>query len=174
MSTARRHLKSPQSLSGTSAQQTMVTLVNIMVTNEWLTSFSLHVNRPSHSCDKNIPDSDLETPRSRSRSRSRSYIWPSILLICLLFISHQWDKQILRYSYFEIWRWNIQVQGHGGDQRSSIILSIQPMHFLFISHESDQPFWRYGQNSVWPWKNASKFFKENLPKLKFQQNFFKI
>ena len=57
---------SPRSLSGTSAQPTMVTLVNIMVMNEWLRSFLFHVNRPPHSWDKDISDSDLETLRSRS------------------------------------------------------------------------------------------------------------
>ena len=66
MSTARRRLKSPQSLSSKSAQRTMVTLVNIMVMNGWFTSFSFHVNRPSLSWDKAISNSDLETPRSRS------------------------------------------------------------------------------------------------------------
>ena len=41
-------------------------LVNIMVMNGWLASFSFLVNRLSHSSDKAISDSDLETPRSRS------------------------------------------------------------------------------------------------------------
>ena len=45
MSTARRRLKSPRSLSGTSAHPSMVTQVNIMVMNGWLTSFSFIVNR---------------------------------------------------------------------------------------------------------------------------------
>ena len=71
MSTAHRCLKSPQSLSGTSAHPTMVTLVNIMVMNGWLASFSFHVNRPSHSWDKAISDSDLEI----SIPRSRSWVW---------------------------------------------------------------------------------------------------
>ena len=66
MLTARRRLKSPQSLSCTSAHLTMVTQVNIMVMNGWITSFSLIINRPPHSWDKAISDSDLETPRSRS------------------------------------------------------------------------------------------------------------
>ena len=44
----------------------MVTQVNIMVMNVWLTSFSFIVNRPPHSWDKAISDSDLETLRSRS------------------------------------------------------------------------------------------------------------
>ena len=66
MSTARRRLKSPRSLSGTSAHATTVTQVNIMVMNGWLASFSFIVNRLPHSWDKAISDSDLETPRSRS------------------------------------------------------------------------------------------------------------
>ena len=49
----------------------MVTLVNIMVMTGWLSSFSLHVNRPSHSWDKTISDSDLEI----STLRSRSWVW---------------------------------------------------------------------------------------------------
>ena len=73
MWTARQRLKSPQSLSGTSSHPTMVTLVNIMVMNGWLTYFSFHVYRPSHSWDKATSDFDLEisTPRSRSRVRSK-------------------------------------------------------------------------------------------------------
>ena len=66
MSMARRRLKSPRSLSGTSAHPTMVTLDIIMVMNGWPRSFSFHVNRPPHSRDKSSSDSDLETPRSRS------------------------------------------------------------------------------------------------------------
>ena len=65
MSTARRRLKSPQLLSGTSAHPTMVTQVNIMVMNGWLTSFSFIVNRPIPEI-KLFQTLDLETPRSRS------------------------------------------------------------------------------------------------------------
>ena len=70
MSKALRRLKSPQSQSGTSAHLTMVTQVNVMVMNGWLTSFSFIVNWPPHSWDKAISESDLETPRSGSR------VWP--------------------------------------------------------------------------------------------------
>ena len=66
MSAACRRLKSPWSLSGTSAHPTMVTLVNIMVMNGWLTYFLFIVNHPPHSWDKAISNFDLETPRSRS------------------------------------------------------------------------------------------------------------
>ena len=61
-----RRLKSPRPLSGASAHPTMVTLVNIMVMNGWLTSFSFHFSQQSHSRDKAISNPDLETPRSRS------------------------------------------------------------------------------------------------------------
>ena len=99
---ANRHLKSPRSLFRTSAHPTMVTLVNIMVINGWLPSFSFHVNRLYHSWDKAISDSDLETPRSRSWVWSKSCSHPSILSICFLFISHQtnnsWDTAISNFD----------------------------------------------------------------------------
>ena len=170
MSTARQCLKSPQSLSGTSAHPTMVTLVNIMVMNRWLTSFSFHVNRLPHSWDKAISYSDLEI----STPRSRSWVWSKGKVIQ----SAQYHINSLHFHFtpirptipekelFEIWPWNIQGQGHDWGQRSHIVLSIQLMHFLFVSHQSDQLFLRYGQNSVWPWKNTSKIFKENLQKIK--------
>ena len=168
MSTARRRLKSPRSLSGTSAHPTMVTQVNVMVMNGWLTCFrSLLIGRP-------IPGIKLFqslTLKLQSQGywcgkRARSYNRPSIILTHFLFISHQSDQQFRRWSYFEIWHWNIQGQGHewGQRSRSYIVPSIQPMHFLFVSHQSDQPFLRYGQNSVWPWKITSEIFNENLPK----------
>ena len=77
ISTARRRMKSPRSLSGTSANPTMVTLVNIMVMNGRLTSFSFHVNQPPHSWYKAISDSDLETPRSRSWVWSKTKVLQS-------------------------------------------------------------------------------------------------
>ena len=74
MSTARRRLKSPRSLSSTFTHPTMATLISIMVMNGWLTSFSFHVNRPSHSWENAISDSDLETPKSRSWVWSRGEV----------------------------------------------------------------------------------------------------
>ena len=74
MSTARRRLKRPRSLSVTSARPIMVTLVNIMLMNGWLTSFSFNVNRPSYSWDKAISNYDLKTPRSKSRVWSKGKV----------------------------------------------------------------------------------------------------
>ena len=169
MSTAHRRLKSPQSLSGTSAHPTMVTLVNIMVMNGWLTYFSFYVNRPYHSWDKAVSDFELEL----STPGSRSWVWSKGKIIQ----SAQYRINSLRFhftsigptipeSYFEISPRKIQGQGHewGQRSRSHIVPSIQPMHFLFVSHQSDELFLTYGQKCVWPWKNTSEFFKENLPK----------
>ena len=94
MSTARRRLKSPQSPSGTSPHPTMVTLVNIMVMNGWLASFSFHVNWPSHSWDKAISDSDLEI----SPPRSRSWVWSNSKVIQLA----QYHINSLRFHFTSI------------------------------------------------------------------------
>ena len=64
---------------------TMVTLVNIMVMNGWLTTFSIHVNWLSYSWVKTISDSDLETSRPRSCVWSKGKViqlaqYPIILL----------------------------------------------------------------------------------------------
>ena len=93
MSMARWRLKSPRSLSGTSAHPTMVTLVNIMVMNGWLRSFSFHVNRPPHSWDKAISDSDLETPRSKS------WVWSKGKVIQ----SAQYHINSLPFHFTSIW-----------------------------------------------------------------------
>ena len=140
MSTARRRLKSPQSLSGTSAHPTMVTLVNIMVMNGWLTYFSFHVNQPYHFSDKVISDFDLEisTPGSRSWVWSKGKIIQSAQNHISSFNFHFTSiRPTIHESYFEIWPWNIQGQGHEWGQRpwSHIVPSIQPMHFLFVSHQ---------------------------------------
>ena len=97
--------------------------------------------------------------------RARSYSQPSFLLIHFLFISHLSDQQLLRYNYFEIWPWKIQVKVMN-ELRSHNIPSIQLMHFLFVSHQLYQQFLRYGQKNVWPWKNTFEFFKDKSQKKK--------
>ena len=116
-----------------------------MVMNEWLPSFLFHVNRPSHSWDKVIPNWPWNSKvKVMGVVKGQCHSQSSIPLIRFLFIPHQSDQQILRYSYFKIWSWNTQGQDHEWCQRSRshIIPSIQPMHFLFVSHQSDQPFLR--------------------------------
>ena len=148
MSMARWRLKSPRSLSGTSAHHTMIILVNIMVMNWWLTSFSFHVNRPPHSWDTTISDSDLETPRSRSWVWSRGNVIQSaqyhINLLPFHFTSIRPtipEIQLFRNLTLKHPRSRSWVRSKS---MSHIIPSIEPMHFLFVSHQSDQPFLRYG------------------------------
>ena len=162
-----------QSLSSRSTQPAMVTLVNIMVINGWLTSFSFHVNRPSHSWDKAISNSDLGTPKWRSWVWSKGNViqLPQCPINPLPFHFTSIRPTIPdRDTTISKWPWNIPGQGHewGQRSRSHTIPSLQPMHFLFVSHQSDPLFLRYGQNSVWPWKTTSEIFKENNS---FQQNF---
>ena len=67
----------------------MVTLVNIMGMNGWLSSFSFHVNRHSHSWDKAISDPDLETPSPRS------WIWT---MLHINQTNHFWDNSKLVFD----------------------------------------------------------------------------
>ena len=167
---ARQRLKSPQSLSGTSDHHTMVTLANIMVMNGWLTSFSFHVNRPSHSI---ISDSDpkISTPRSRS------WVWSKVKVIQ----SAQYHINSLRFHFTsirptipekELFR-NLALKHPRSRSwvRSKVKITCcakYPIDALpFGQHQSDQPFLRYGQNTVWPWKKHIQFFLRNLPKWKF-------
>ena len=166
--------KSPRSLSGTSTHLTMVTLVNIMVMNGWLTSFLFQVNRPSHSWDKAISDSDLETPRSRSWVRSKgkvlqlaqypinslpfhfTSIRPTIPEIQLF------RNLTLKYPRSRSWvRPKVNV---------TYYTQVQAMHFLFVSHQSDQPFLRYGQKVFDLEKTHPNFFKKICQNDSFQQN----
>ena len=99
--------------------------------------------------------------------RARSYSRPRIVLTHYHFISNQSEQQFLRYSYFEIWPWNIQSQGHewGQRSRSRIIPSMQPMHFFYVSHQSYQTFLRYGQKNVWLWKKTHPKFSRKFAKI---------
>ena len=162
MSTARRRLKSPRSLYGTSAHPTMVTQVNIMVMNGWLTSFSSIVNRPPHFWDKAISDSDLEIPRSRSWVWSKGKVIqsaqyhisslpfnfisirptiPEIELFRNLTLKHPWSRSWVRSK--------VNV---------TYCTQYPTNALLFVLHQSDQPFLRYGQNSVWAWKKRIRNF----------------
>ena len=168
MATARRRLKSRRLLSSTSAHLTMVTQVNIMVMNGWLTPFSFIINRPPHSWDKAIWDPDLETPRSRPWVRSKGKVIQSAQyhINSLPFHFTSIRATILEIDLFR----NLTLKQPRSRSwvRSKVKLIYCTQYptnaLLFVSHQSDQPFLRYGPNCVWPWKNTSEIFKENLPK----------
>ena len=174
MSTARRRLKSPRSLSGTSADPTMVTLVNIYG-YEWMTHIILIPCQSAapftrYSNFRLWPWNSKVKVMNVVKGQCRTVGPVSYQLISFSFHINQ-TKQILRYSYFEIWPWNIQGQGHewGQRSRSHIIPSIKPMHFLFVSHQSDQSFLRYGQKRFWPWTKHTQNVQRNLPKCQFSK-----
>ena len=99
-----RCLKSPRSLSGTSTHPTMVTQKSISWSQKENSHpfYSLSISHP-------IPEMrpfqtltlKLQCQGHGCGQRARSYIWPRILSIRFLFISHQSDQQFLRYSFFE-------------------------------------------------------------------------
>ena len=155
MSTARRRLKSPRPLSGSSTHPTTVTRKSV----SWSWKDDSHPFR-STSVSRPIPEKRLfQTLTLKLQSqghsygqRARSYDRPSTLLIPFLFISHQSDQQSPRCNYFDMWPWKIHGRDRECDQRSKSpnIPNIQPMHFLFVSHQADRLFLRYDQKNVWP------------------------
>ena len=155
MWTARQRLKSPRSLSGTSAHPTMVTLVNIMVMNGWLTSFSFL----RYSNFRLWPWNSKVKVMGVVQGQYCTVRPVSYQLTSFSFHINQtnksWDTAILK---FDLETSKVKVMSQRS--RSHILPSIKPIHFLFVSYQSDQSFLNYGQNSVWPWKNTSKIFKE--------------
>ena len=169
ISTARRSLKSPRSLSGTSAHPTKVTLVNITVMNGRLISFSFHVNQPPHSWYKAISDSDLETPRSRSWVWSKSKVLQSaqyhINSLPFHFTSLRptisWDRAI---SKFDLETSKGKVMGEVKGQCHTLYpVSNQCTTVSFHINRTNHS-WDMAKRVFDFEKNTSEIFKENLPK----------
>ena len=100
------------------------TKVTLIVMNEWLTSISCHVNRPSHSWNETISNFDLETSGLRSWVRSKGkdhivhpvYKWFASSSFHINQTNNSWDNTS------EIWPWNIHGQGHGRGQNQCQII----------------------------------------------------
>ena len=169
---ARQHLKSPQSLSGTSAHPTMVTLVNIMVMNRWLTSSLFHVNWLSHSWDKAISDSDLEI----STPTSRSWVWSKVKVIQ----SVQYHINSPRFHFtsirptipkIELFR-NLTLKQLRSRSwvRSKVKVTYctqhltDALHHFFHINRTNRS-WDMAKTNVWPWKTTSKFFLRKFAKI---------
>ena len=160
MSTARRHLKSPRSLSGTSAHP-MVTQVNIMVMNGWLKSFlSLSIGRP-------IPEMKLfQTLTLKLQGQghgcgqmARSYNRPGIILTHFLFIS-----PVGAISKFYLETSKVKVMNEVNGQGHILYpVSIQCTSFSFHINRTNHS-WDMAKIVIDLEKNTSKIFKENLPK----------
>ena len=154
MSTARRRLKSPRSLSGTSAHTTMVT--SQYHGHEWATNI-LFV--PCQSATPFLIQSYFRLWPWNSKVKVMGVvkgqghtIGPvSYQLTSFSFHINQtnnsWDRAILK---FDLETSKVKVTSEVNGQGHTLYpVCTQPMHFLFVSHQSDQPFLRYGQNSVW-------------------------
>ena len=160
----------------------MVTLVNVMVMNGRLTSFSFHVNQPPHSWYKAISDSYLETPRSRSWVWSKGKVRQSA----------QYHINSLPFHFtsirptipeIELFR-NLTLKHprSGSWVRSKVKVThctqypSNALPFRFTSIGPTIPAIQYGQNSVWPWKKHIRFFffKNICQNNSFQQNFSQI
>ena len=167
MSTARRRLKSPRSLSGTSAYPTMVTQVNIMVMNGWFTSFSFIVNQPPRSWDKAISDSHLQTLQGQGHwawskgkfIQSAQYhinslpfnltsvrpTVPEIELFRNLTLKHPWSRSWVR--------WKVKVT----------YCSQYPTNALPFSFHTNRTNHSWDIAKImFDLKNTSEMFKENL------------
>ena len=173
MSTAHGHLKSPQSLHSTSTHPTMVThrsqSWSWMIDSHTFHSMSISPP-PPYSSNGAISNFDFETTRSRSWVLSKGKTLQSAQyltdLLSFCFTSIWW--QFLRYIYFEIWPWNIKVQGHIVHPVSNRCTSFS-FHINRTNHSCDMSNRVFDLEKTHP-KFSRKFFVKNS----FQQNSSKI
>ena len=85
---------------------------NMGITSYRLTSFSFHVNRPSHSWDTAFSNFDLKNQGSRSWvwSQFKSHWWSNILSTHILFVPCQWGIPFLSYDFLKVWPWKSRVK----------------------------------------------------------------
>ena len=62
---------------------------------------------------------------------------------------------------FDLTNSRSKVMVKGQSQRYASQHSIQLTHFLFVSHQLDHPFLRYGKNNIWLQKTDLKFYTKN-------------
>ena len=126
-STAHRHPKSPQSLSGRS-------LLALVTKWSWSRSWMTY----SHPlCSMSIGPAILRY--------SYFQIWPWKSLVK--------DMRVVK-SQIHIWPWKFKGQGHGQGQThwSNLRPGVQSLCLLFVSWQSDHFGLRYSKFYIWPWK----------------------
>ena len=144
---ARRRLKSPRSLSGTSTHPTMVTQRSWSWNN--LHPFcSMSISPP-------IPEIrlfqtltlKLQGHTIMGMVKGQDHTVRPVSTWFAFFSVHINQITIPEIQLLWNWPWKIQGQGHSWGQRSRSHSSpsIQMMHPLFVSHQSDQSFPRYVQ-----------------------------
>ena len=165
-------LKSPQSLSGTPTHPTMVTQKS--VSWPWMNDShipSFHVNQPSHSWDKAISNSDLETSRSRSWVWSKDKVIQSDQYLINSLPSHfTWIRPSI--PEIQLFR-NLTLKNPRSRSwvRSKINITLYTQYrtdahpFCFTSTRPILP--EISPKKCLTLKKASESFKENLPIKKF-------
>ena len=138
---ARRRLKSPSSLFHISAFTTMFT--QRPPAWSWVMD--------SHPCRSmpiglsisgiRLSNLDLENWGSGSWVWSTDKVGPASCRFASFSFHINQQQQFLRYNYFQIWPWKIQVHSHGWGQRWRLHhwRSIQPINFLFLLCQSNLP-----------------------------------
>ena len=157
-STARRHLKSPWSLSGSSLHLTLVTKRSRSWS--WITpDCSLSIGSP-------IPEIGLFqnlTLKIQGQGHSQGQTrWLHLLLRNVCFSFHGnwtifgWGLEVWQISYLT---GKILGQGHGQGQisLSSLRPRVQTVCLLFVSWQSDHLWLRYNKFRIQPWKFNSRW-----------------
>ena len=137
---------------------------NVSLTFYRLTSLSFHVNRPSHSWDKNFSKFDLENPRSRSWKRYNLKVttWVQHSVDSHPFRSMSISHPIHKIRLFQNLTLKIQGQGNGwgGHWKSEHGSNILSTHIPLIPCQSASPFLRYDCFKIRPWKSKVKVMGE--------------
>ena len=136
----------------------------VEVTSYRLTSFSFHVNRPSHSWDTAFSKFDLENPRSRSWVRGKL---KATTLVLHFIDSHPFHPMSIGHPIPEIRLFQnltlkIQGQGHGWGEssKSQSGCNFLSTHIPFVPCQSALSFLRYSIFKIWPWKSKVKVMGE--------------
>ena len=173
--TARRHLKSPQSLCGRSLHLTLVA--------KWSWSWSwMTYSQPFVQCQSALPSWDtsiskFDTWKSLVNSLNTmhmvkglghispwkfkdqghcqgqtwwSHLRPKVQSICLLFVSWQSDHFRLRYSKFRIWPWKIEVKVMAKAKPDGHIWGLEFNHNVCFSFR--------GNRTILGWDIANSIF----------------
>ena len=183
-STARRQLKSPQSLSGRFIHLNLVTKWSWSWS--WMTYCHLlcAMSTTLPFWDTAISKFDHENPCSRS-CEVKGQVWPSkfkghgygqvqthcshlrpgVQSICLLFVSWQSNHFWLRYRNFHIWPWKFKVKVMAKVKSDGHIwgLGVQSICLLLVSWQSDHFWLRYSKFYIWPWKFKVKVMAKVKP-----------
>ena len=143
-STAHRHLKSPQSLSGRSLHLTLVT--------KWPRShmtFKIQILIQGHG------QGQTHWSYLRPRVQINMFAFRFVAIGPVL-------VEIYKNSYFTL---KIQGQGHSQDQIwwSHLRPRVQSMCLLFVLWQSDHFWQRYSQFHIWPWKFKVKVMSKVKP-----------